>query len=213
MAVANLFKINGEKVGDIELPSSAFETKVNKGLVYQYIKVYQWRNHQHTLSAKTRSEVRGGGRKPWRQKGTGRARVGSIRSPLWSGGGVIFPPRPERRLLAMPKKMKRLAFASVLSDRAKESRIRVLEEFKFDTPKTSQLKTVLKAMALDNTKTRKLILTPKVDKNLYLASRNMKSVNVKHIGEVNVYDLLIADDLIILQSALPLIEKRVRHTK
>ncbi len=210
MAVADLYNQHGEKIGTTELPPTAFNSKVNEAVVHQYMRVYQWRNHPHLASARTRGEVRGSGRKPWRQKGTGRARAGTRSSPLWRGGGVVFPPKPVRRRMVIPKKMKRIALRSLLSDRAREGRVKVLEDIKLTTIKTAQIKSLLTALELDDRREKKLFITPEVDKSFYLSARNLPDVYVKHVGELNTYDLLLAENLVVMRSALPLLEERVK---
>ncbi len=210
MATADLYNQTGEKIGTHNLPPSAFEGKVNEAVVHQYMKVFEWNRHPHTAFAKTRGEVRGGGRKPWRQKGTGRARAGSNTSPLWRGGGVVFPPKPKEKQLKLPRKMKKNAFRSILIDRAKENRVIVLEDVEFERISTKQMRTLLLNMQLENPREKKLFITPEVDRNFYLSARNIPGVRVKHTGEVNVYDLLLADKLVLFKSAVPMIEERVK---
>jgi len=209
MATAELYNKDGEKIGEVELPKIAFEAKISEPVVHQYLRIYLWRTHPHLAKAKTRGEVSGGGRKPWRQKGTGRARAGSIRSPLWRHGGVIFPPLPGKRQLSLPKKMRRIAFRSVLTARAKENQIKVLEDFTLENPKTSFFVSLFDKMGLDE-KAKKLIITNEPDRSIYHACRNIERVSVKHLGELNTYDLLNSDTLIIFNSALQKIEERCK---
>lgn len=207
MAKADLFNKFGEKIDEVELPSVAFDAKLCEPVVYQYVKVYQWRQHPHLVSAKTRGEVSGGGRKPWRQKGTGRARVGSIRSPLWRHGGVIFPPKPPRRELVLPKKMKKIALRTVLTARAKENQVKLIEDFDVDKPKTSFFVDLLKKIGLSE-KQKTILITDTVKPEIYRSCRNIENLVVKHIGELSTYDVLVADTVLIFLSALSGIEKR-----
>lgn len=207
MPKADLYNKFGEKIDEVDLPEVAFNAKICEPVVYQYLKVYQWRQHPHLSSAKTRGEVSGGGRKPWRQKGTGRARAGSIRSPLWRHGGVIFPPKPIRRKLFIPKKMRRIAFRSVLTARAKENQVKLLEDFTPDLPKTSFFVELFKKMGIGENQ-KALVITNSVQPEIYLPCRNIENITVKHMGEVNTYDVLLCDTLVIFRSALSEIEKR-----
>ncbi len=207
MPKAEIYNKLGEKVGTVELPEIAFGAKICEPVVYQYLRIYQWRKHPHLASAKTRGEVSGGGRKPWRQKGTGRARAGSIRSPLWRHGGVVFPPKPIRKVLIMPKKMRRIAFRSVLTARAEENQVKVLEDFTPENPKTSSFADLFKKIGIGE-KQKTLVITDTVKKEIYLPCRNIKNITVKHTGEVNTYDLVVNDTLVIFLSALPKIEER-----
>jgi large subunit ribosomal protein L4 len=164
------------------------------------VNAYLANQRQGTASAKNRKEVSGGGRKPWRQKGTGRARVGSIRSPIWRGGGVVFPPTPRSYRLDLPKKVARLARRSAFNARATEDRVIVVEALEFEQPKTRQLIKLLEKLGLAEDKV--LILTAEHRPAVYLSARNIPSVQVREFGNASVYDVLWADCVLIEEGVL-----------
>ena len=196
---APYYKADGKKGRARPLPGPLFNGVVNEGVVHQAVKVYLANQRQGTSAAKTRSDVAGGGRKPWRQKGTGRARAGTIRSPIWVGGGVAFPPIPHSWRQRLPKKVKTLARHSALNDRAENDRVVIADLPEMQSPKTRDLIAFMRAIDLPG---KVLLLTDGVKKNLYLSSRNLPAVSVIPFGEESVYDVLWAHTIVIERSAL-----------
>ncbi len=206
MAKAKLYDSNGNIVGEVGLPDIAFSIEPNTAVLWQYVKTFLANQRVGTHSAKTRSEVRGGGRKPWRQKGTGRARHGTIRSPLWRKGGVVFPPKPRSYRLKFPKKMRRLALASALSDRARENLVHIFEGFNIDEPKTKRFVEIFQNAEIDINRPT-LVITNTVQQNLVKSANNLEKVNVTHTGELNPYSVLVAENIVIEKTALDKIEE------
>ena len=196
---APYYKADGKKGRARPLPGPLFNGVVNEGVVHQAVKAYLANQRQGTSAAKTRSDVAGGGRKPWRQKGTGRARAGTIRSPIWAGGGVAFPPIPHSWRQRLPKKVKTLARHSALNDRAENDRVVIADLPEMQSPKTRDLIAFMGAIDLPG---KVLLLTDGVKKNLYLSSRNLPAVSVIPFGEESVYDVLWAHTIVIERSAL-----------
>jgi len=205
-----IYKIDGTLAGrQIELNPKVFDIQPNDHAIYLSVKVYLANQRQGTAKTKERSEVRGGGRKPWRQKGTGRARAGSIRSPLWIGGGTVFGPKPRDYELKLPKKVKLLARLSALTYKAKSNQIVVVEDFNFDQPKTKEMFNIVKALNLNDKKT--LLLTGSYNKNLYLSGRNIPKFNVLEAQKASTYDILNNKILLLQESALNLINQQFNH--
>jgi large subunit ribosomal protein L4 len=204
--LVNTFNQNGEKIGQTRLPSEIFGLKINPDLVHQVV-VSQMANRRKVIAhTKTRAEVRGGGRKPWRQKGTGRARHGSIRSPLWRGGGVTFGPRKERVFKkTIPKKMKRLALFMSLSGKLKNNLLILLDKLKIDKPKTNLMAEILKKLPCKGKNC--LIVLPEYDKNIILASRNLPKVDTILASNLNALDLLTFKYLIMPKEAIKVIKE------
>jgi len=196
---APYYKADGKKGKARPLPGPLFNGVVNEGVVHQAVKAYLANQRQGTSAAKTRSDVAGGGRKPWRQKGTGRARAGTIRSPIWAGGGVAFPPIPHSWRQRLPKKVRTLARHSALNDRAENDRVVIADLPEMQSPKTRDLIAFMGAIDLPG---KVLLLTDGVKKNLYLSSRNLPAVSVIPFGEESVYDVLWAHTIVIERSAL-----------
>lgn len=199
---ARYYKADGEAGDERSLPAEPFDGVVNEASMHAAVNAYLANQRQGTASAKNRKLVSGGGRKPWRQKGTGRARVGSIRSPIWRGGGVIFPPVPRSYRQELPKKLGRLARRSAFNVRAAENRVVVLEDLNFEQPKTRQLVRLLEKLGLADDKV--LILTAEHRPVVYLSARNVPNVRVKEFGNASVYDVLWSDCLLIEEGALTL---------
>lgn len=193
-----LFKQDGSEAGEIELNESVFGIEPNTHVLHETVLMQRSSLRQGTHKVKNRSEVRGGGRKPWRQKGTGRARQGSIRSPQWVGGGVVFGPTPRSYSYKLPKKVRRLALKSALSSKVKENSIVVLESLSFDAPKTKEVVSMLKALKVDETA---LIITADQNENVSRSANNLQNVHVISANQVNVYDLVKHDKLIITKEA------------
>lgn len=195
-----LYNQEGAEVGTVELKPDLFEIEPNEALVHQYIVTYLARQRQGNASTKERAKVRGGGRKPWRQKGTGRARAGTIRSPLWRGGGITFGPSPRLYGNAMPKKMKRKAIRSVFADKAQADRIRVLEQIKLDEIKTKSIVGLLERFDLGSKKC--LILDDGPNNACLLSCRNLQKVKFTRAALANGYDLLNADYVLMTKAGL-----------
>lgn len=203
----NLYSEKGTKLTTkVELPKEIFGIEPNEAVLRQYLHVYQVNQRRGTASTKTRSEVRGGGRKPWRQKGTGRARHGSIRSPIWVGGGVAHGPKTRKLSLSIPKKSANLALKSAFSLKAKEEKIKVLRGLTFKEPKTSQAVKLLEKLKLRG---RALIVTPERDEKLYRSFRNIKGVVVKTAQNLNAYDVVLAEETIFLKEAIGNLKERL----
>ena len=190
----------GAETGKIELDASTFGIEPNKAVMHQVVTAQLAARRSGTQSTKTRAEVRGGGAKPWRQKGTGRARHGSIRSPQWRGGGVALGPKPRDYSQRTPKKMVRLAVRSALSDRASSGRVVVVGEWGFEAPKTQEAVTALDALGTEG---RVLIVAERTDVNTWRSFANLGRVHVVSPGELNAYDVLVSDWVIFTKRTLP----------
>jgi large subunit ribosomal protein L4 len=204
MYKARYYKADGKKGRARALPDSLFDGVVNESVMHQVVKAHLSNRRQGTASAKTRSEVRGGSRKPWRQKGTGRARQGTIRAVQWAGGGVAFPPIPHSWRQRLPKKVRSLARRSALNDRAENDRVVMADIPEMEAPKTRDLVAFLAGVGLDG---KTLVLTNGKNDNLYLSSRNLPGVNVLAFGNESVYDVLWAHTVVIERSALEAISE------
>lgn len=200
MATAKLYNGSGEATGSVDLPASLFEQPVHKQALYEAVRNYRANQRQGTHDTKTRAEVKASTAKLYRQKGTGRARAGSAGSPTRVGGGVAFGPHPRDYSYTLPRKVKRLALKSALSDRAEHERISVLEDFDLDTPKTATMAGIFNSMALDGRHTL-LIVGPEGD-NIFKSARNLHGVRVLRSHELNAYTILWADNLVFTQTAL-----------
>ena len=196
-----VYKIDGTESGEtVKLPDEVFQIEPNTHLVYQAVRSYLANKRQGTSKAKERSEVSGGGKKPFKQKGTGNARRGTSRSPVMVGGGTIFGPRPHRYYFDLPKKAARIARKSALSMKAKENEIKIVEDFNFDAPKTKDLAILLKSLELGSTKT--LLLLPGKKDHLYKSGRNIPKLKVLISDQAATYDLINNKMLLIQKSAL-----------
>ena len=199
MYKARYYKADGKKGKARALPDSLFDGVVNEGVMHQAVTTYLANQRQGTAAAKGRSDVAGGGRKPWRQKGTGRARAGTIRSPIWAGGGVAFPPIPHSWRKRLPKKVRALARRSALNDRAENDRVVLADLPVMESPKTRDLVSFLGSIAPEG---KVLVLTDATNENLYLSARNLSNVSVVEFGGESVYDVLWAYTVVIERSAL-----------
>ncbi len=199
-----VLNMEGKEVDSINLNDDIFDIDVNEHAVYLVVKNILANRRQGTQSTKTRAEVRGGGRKPWRQKGTGRARHGSIRSPIWRGGGVVFAPKPRDYSYTTPKKVRRLAMKSVLTQKVRDNEMIVLDELSFDAPKTKDMIKVLEAIKADE---KALVVTKGTEKNVMLSARNIPKVNSSMVENINVYDLLNCNSLVITKDAIDVLEE------
>ena len=186
-------------VGKITLDEVYFNGRVNKSLLHQYLLMYLANQRSHSASTKTRKQVRGSGRKPWRQKGTGRARVGSIRSPLWRGGGVVFGPKPRRVQYQLPKNIKNLALAHSLNSKVKDNQLAVVENFSLAKPKTSELVKLFKALEAQG---KPLLVTEKHNSQIVRAAGNIPYAQVKTFNNLNAFDVLSHQKVIFSKPAL-----------
>lgn len=203
MAKVSVYNIEGKEVGEIELNDAVFGVEVNEHLVHMAVVSQLAAKRQGTQSAKTRSEVRGGGRKPWRQKGTGHARQGSIRAPQWKGGGVVFAPKPRNYEFKLNKKERRIALKSALSSRVIENKIIVLDAFNLETIKTKNFKAVM-----DNLKVNKaLVVLNDKNENVVASAKNIPTVRTAYPNTINVYDILKYDTLVVTQDAVATIQE------
>lgn len=199
-----LYDINGSQVGDIELNDAIFGIEMNNHAMYEAVKNYLANQRQGTQSAKTRAEVRGGGRKPWRQKGTGRARQGSIRAPQWRGGGVVFAPKPRDYSYSIPKKVKRLALKSALTSKVVDNEIIVVDSLTLEQAKTKEMVKVLSNLKANK---KSLIVIPERDENVVRAASNIPGVKTAYVNTINVYDILNCDSFIITREAVNKVEE------
>ncbi|WYP26699.1 50S ribosomal protein L4 [Alkalihalobacillus sp. FSL W8-0930] len=204
MPKVTVFNQTGSEVGDIELADSVFGIEPNESVLHDAVVMQQASLRQGTHKTKGRSEVRGGGRKPWRQKGTGRARQGSIRSPQWVGGGVVFGPTPRSYSFKLPKKVRRLAIKSALSSKVQASEVVVLEDLKFDAIKTKDMAAVLSGLSIAK---KALVVVSDYNENVELSSRNLPNVTVLTADSVNVLDVLKHDKLVLTKAAVEKVEE------
>jgi len=203
MAKVAVYNMDGQQVDEIELKDEIFGVEVNEHIMHAAVVQYLANQRQGTQSAKTRAEVRGGGRKPWRQKGTGRARQGSIRAPQWTGGGVVFAPKPRDYSFKLNKKVKRSALKSALTSKVQNNNLIVLDELKLDEIKTKNMKKVL-----DNLKVSKaLIVTESDNKNVILSARNLPNVKTAAVNTINVYDILKYESFVVSKDVLQTIQE------
>jgi large subunit ribosomal protein L4 len=203
MANVSVYNMEGKEVGTMELNDAVFGVEVNEHLVHLAVVQQLANNRQGTQKAKTRSEVSGGGRKPWRQKGTGHARQGSTRAPQWTGGGVVFAPTPRDYSFKLNKKEKQLALKSALTSRLQENKLIVVDELKFDEIKTKNFKQVM-----DNLKVEKgLVILAENDANVVLSARNMATVNTTLTNQINVYDIMKAGTVVLTKDSAAKIEE------
>ena len=203
MATVAVYNIEGKEVDKLELNDNVFGVEINEHLVHLAVVSQLANGRQGTQSAKTRSEVSGGGRKPWRQKGTGHARQGSTRSPQWTGGGVVFAPKPRDYSMKMNKREKQIAIKSALTSKVQDSKLIVVDEFRRDEIKTSKF-----AQILDNLKAPKaLVVTKDKDEKVVLSARNIPTVKTTMTNSINVYDILKYDSLVITKDAVAAIEE------
>ena len=203
MANVTVYNMEGKEVGTMELSDAVFGVEVNEHLVHLAVVQQLANNRQGTQKAKTRSEVSGGGRKPWRQKGTGHARQGSTRSPQWTGGGVVFAPTPRDYSFKLNKKEKRLALKSALTSRLQENKLIVVDELKFDEVKTKNFKQVM-----DNLKVEKgLVILAENDANTVLSARNLASIDTTLTSQINVYDIMKAGTIVLTKDSAAKIEE------
>ena len=203
MASVSVYNMEGKEVGTLELNDAVFGVEVNEHLVHRAVVSQLANNRQGTQKAKTRAEVSGGGKKPWRQKGTGHARQGSTRAPQWAGGGVVFAPTPRDYSFKMNRKEKRLALKSALTSRVQENKLVVLDELKLGEIKTKNMKAVL-----DNLKVSKaLIVLDENDQNVVMSARNLEGVKTALTNTINVFDILKYNTVVVTKAAVAVIEE------
>jgi large subunit ribosomal protein L4 len=200
MASVTVKTTAGADAGSIDLDDGLFGIEPNVPVMHQVVTAQLAAKRAGTQSTKTRAEVSGGGAKPWKQKGTGRARAGSSRSPIWRGGGVALGPKPRRYDQKTPKKMKRLALASALSDRAADGKVLVVDDWGFDAPKTKDAMAALSALGAEG---RVLVVLRPEDRNAWLSFRNLPEVHVLSAGELNTFDVLVSDFVVFSKETLP----------
>lgn len=209
-----IYNTEGREVQTIKLDPEVFDGKINSAVIYQTVKVYLANQRKGLASTKTRGEVSGGGRKPWRQKGTGRARVGSIRSPLWRHGGVVFGPHPRDFSLKIPKRIRILALKSALNAKLKENNFIVIDDFKLASNKTKEAVKFLSHLKIEKKKNgafkKTLLLLDKIDKNLKLALRNIDSLKINLAKDTHAYEVLNCHKLILTKEALNQLNKRLK---
>ncbi len=203
MANVAVYNMEGKEVGKMDLNDAVFGVEVNEHLVHLAVVSQLANKRQGTQKAKTRSEVSGGGKKPWRQKETGHARQGSTRAPQWTGGGVVFAPTPRDYSFKMNKKEKQLALKSALTSRVQENKLIVLDELKFDTIKTKNMKAVLDALKVD----KALVVLGDNDQNVVLSARNIADVKTALTNTINVFDILKYNTVVVTKAAVEAIEE------
>ena len=203
MPTVGLFNKEGNKIEDIQLNDKVFAVEVNADAMHQVVVALLANKRQGTQSAKTRAEVRGGGIKPWRQKGTGRARQGSIRAPQWIKGGVVFAPKPRDYRMSIPKTMRKVAMLSALTSKVQNNEMVVLEDLTLAAPKTKEVVNMLSAFNAKKT----LIVTAEANENVYKSARNIEGVAVLPVNNINVYDLLKYPTVMVTKDAVTKIEE------
>lgn len=205
MAVTEIFNVDNVKVGDLELNDNLFAVPVNPHIIHEIVRMQRAARRAGTACTKTRTEVRGGGKKPWKQKGTGRARAGSRTSPLWRGGGVVFGPKPRDYSFKVPKKVKKLGLRMALSSRFSDNLVLVLDNFKIDEIKTKRFIGVMNNLKIENA----LIVIPERDDHLERSSRNVQGFKVIPTAGLNVYDILLHKHIVLLQPCIGQLEERL----
>jgi len=203
MASVAVYNVEGKEVEKLELNDSVFGVEINEHLVHMAVVNQLANNRQGTQSAKTRSEVSGGGRKPWRQKGTGHARQGSTRSPQWTGGGVVFAPKPREYSFKMNKKEKQLALKSALTSKVQDGKLVVVDAFNMDEIKTKRFAEILKNLKVEDA----FVVTKDVEKNVVLSANNLPEVKTAASNEINVYDILKYGTLVMTKDAVAAVEE------
>jgi len=204
MPTVDIYNVNREKVGALDLSDAVFGVEVKEHLLYAAVRYQRAAARQGTHKTKERAEVRGGGKKPYRQKGTGRARAGTTRSPIWRGGGIVFGPRPRSYAFKLNKKVRKAALCSALSRRCGEDKVVVLDELAFDAPKTKQVTELMKRFEMSD-----MLLVAMPDENIARSARNLQSVTVLPPEGVNVYDVLLRGNLVVTKDAASALAERL----
>jgi large subunit ribosomal protein L4 len=199
-----LYDMNGTQIGEVDLNDEVFGIEPNQAVLYDFVKMQLANKRAGTSSTKTRSEVRGGGRKPWRQKGTGRARVGSTRNPVWVKGGIAFGPKPRDYSYKLPRKVRRLAMKSALSSKVLENNLILVSELAFDEPRTKEMVQVLASL---NAAGKTLVVLADSDENVTKSARNIPGIKLLQADFINVYDLLNYETLLITRDAVSRVEE------
>jgi large subunit ribosomal protein L4 len=213
---AIVYNQKGENVGDVELNSKIFEVKPNQHLLAEAVRIQQSNSRAGNAHTKTRGEVSGGGKKPWKQKGTGRARAGSTRGPIWRHGGITFGPRSSRNWeLKINKKAKTQALFMSLSDKATDKAFIVIDQIALENPKTKEFSAMLKGLGtnLKNLGKKQMLIVPKMDEKLFRSTKNLKSVNTVLASSLNLIDVITANSILVLKDSLPVIEKTYLKSK
>lgn len=204
MPKVSMYDMNGNQVGEVELPDAVFGIEPNVHVLHEAVLMQQASLRRGTHKTKGRSEVRGGGRKPWKQKGTGRARQGSIRAPQWKGGGIVFGPTPRSYAYKLPKKVRRLAIKSALSSKVKDNEIIVLDQLLMNQPKTKEFANILKNLKIER---KALVVSADYDDNLAMSARNIPGIKFITAEGINVLDVMVYDKLIITKDAVDKVEE------
>ncbi|WP_018659667.1 50S ribosomal protein L4 [Allofustis seminis] len=207
MPTVKLFAQDGTNQGEVKLNEAVFGVEPNNQLIYDAVVSQRARLRQGTHATKTRGEVRGGGKKPWRQKGTGRARHGSMRSPIWVGGGVVFGPTPRSYGSRLPKKSRRLALKSILSQKVLDNELIVVDSIQLEQPKTKQFKAVLDQLQVTG---KVLVVVDELTENIVRASNNLQNVKVSLAGRISVLDIISADQVVFTKAALNEVEEALQ---
>ncbi len=205
MVEMTVHSMEGEKIGEIKLNDDMFNAKINKHIVHQIVRRYLAEKRRGTASCKGRSDVSGGGKKPWKQKGTGRARAGSTRSPIWVGGGIVFGPQNRDYGYSIPRKMRLVALKSVLSDKVKNNNLIVLEKMELKNNKTKEITTIFDNFKINNEKI--LIITENENEKIKKAANNLKNAYVITANKINTYDILNYQKILVTKNALKVIEE------
>jgi large subunit ribosomal protein L4 len=205
MAVADIYNIDNKKIGELELDDALFGLQVKPHILHDVVKMQMANRRAGTACTKTRAEVQGGGRKPYRQKGTGRARAGSRTSPLWRGGGVVFGPKPRNYRYSLPKKVRRLGLCMALSARFSEDRLLILDDFPMEAIKTKHFQKVMDTLQIENG----LFVTPDPNETLEKSSRNIPGIKVVPMAGLNVYDILLHHRLVLLKPCIDKLQERL----
>jgi len=206
MPTVQVIDTSGKKIKDVKAPDEIFAVPLKEHLLYESVVNYRANQRQGTASTKTRGEVRGGGRKPWRQKGTGRARAGSNRSPIWKGGGTTFGPKPRDYSYSLPKKAKKTALKSALSMKLAEKQLLIVDALELKEPKTKEAAALMKGLKLDSA----LIVDQHDNKNLFLSARNIPKIKVVDVSQVNVYDVLNYNWLVLTKRAFDSLTEKLK---
>jgi large subunit ribosomal protein L4 len=206
----DVYNQDGKIVKQINISKDLVEGKISKGSLYYYVKMYLANQRQGNSSTKTRAEVRGSGAKPWKQKGTGRARSGTKKSPIWRGGGVAFGPKPRDYRIRMPKKMKSLALLSVLRSCFKNKKMFIIENLDFNQPKTKEMVKILNNLKLGE---NVLVGTEGVMENIIKSSNNIKKLKVKEVNRINAYDILVHENVLLTEKSIKILEQRLLGVK
>lgn len=206
MPTVQVIDTSGKKIKDVKAPDEIFAVPLKEHLLYESVINYRANQRQGTASTKTRGEVRGGGRKPWRQKGTGRARAGSTRSPIWKGGGTTFGPKPRDYSYKLPKKAKKIALKSALSMKLAEKQLLIVDALELKEPKTKEAAALIKGLKLDSA----LIVDQYDNKNLFLSARNIPKLKVVDVNQVNVYDVLNYNWLVLTKRAFDSLTEKLK---